>query len=146
MAPCVARRQYGVAAIRRRSGLRRGRLAASCRFSRGGGIPYLSRPVTVHSRPMCTLVFGLGVLGPGSGLIATNRDEDPARGSEPPRVLRRAPLVLGGRDAVAGGTWLALRAGESVGAPAAAAPATPTRAPAVALLLNRHDPEPGRAG
>ena len=83
---------------------------------------------------MCTLVLGLGVLGAGSVLIATNRDEDPARASEPPQVLRRTPLVVGGRDAVAGGTWLALRAGES------------GIEPAVAMLLNRHDPEPGRPG
>jgi uncharacterized protein with NRDE domain len=99
---------------------------------------------------MCTLVFGLGVLAPRSVLVATNRDEDPARGSEPPQVLRRAPLVVGGRDAVAGGTWLALRAGVGAGVGTSAAgtvvPAPPSPATAVALLLNRHDPEPARAG
>src|SRR5262245_13616909 len=58
------------------------------------------------SPAMCTLVFGLDVLGPHSVLIATNRDEDPARRSEPPQVLSREPLVVGGRDAIAGGTWL----------------------------------------
>jgi uncharacterized protein with NRDE domain len=83
---------------------------------------------------MCTLVFGLGVLGPHSVVIATNRDEDPTRRSEPPQVLRRVPRVVGGRDAVAGGTWLALRPAES------------SRPPAAAMLLNRHDPEPDRAG
>lgn len=77
---------------------------------------------------MCTLIFGLGTLGPGSILVATNRDEDPARPSEPPQVLSRSPLVVGGRDAVAGGTWLALRAGE----------------PGVGLLLNRHDSASGQ--
>ena len=83
---------------------------------------------------MCTLVFGLDVLGPHSVLIATNRDEDPARRSEPPQVLSREPLVVGGRDAIAGGTWLALRAGGT------------GSDPAVAMLLNRHDPKPGQAG
>jgi hypothetical protein len=83
---------------------------------------------------MCTLVFGLGLLGPRSLVLATNRDEDPARASEPPQILHREPLVVGGRDAVAGGTWLAVRAGGA------------THAPGVALLLNRRDPEPGRAG
>lgn len=80
---------------------------------------------------MCTLVFGLDVLGPHSVVVATNRDEDPARPSEPPQVLAREPLVVGGRDAVAGGTWLALRAGE---------------APGVAMLLNRRDPTPEKTG
>jgi uncharacterized protein with NRDE domain len=79
---------------------------------------------------MCTLVFGLDVLGPRTILVATNRDEDPARASEPPQVLSREPLVVGGRDAVAGGTWLALRADT----------------PAVAMLLNRRDPTPGKTG
>ena len=83
---------------------------------------------------MCTLVFGLGALGERTVLLATNRDEDPARPSEPPQVLRAEPLVVGGRDASAGGTWLALR------------PARVGSGPAVALLLNRHDPEPGRPG
>lgn len=79
---------------------------------------------------MCTLVFALDVLGPGTVLVATNRDEDPARSSEPPQVLSREPLVVGGRDAVAGGTWLALRAD----------------VPAVAMLLNRRDPTPEKQG
>lgn len=82
---------------------------------------------------MCTLIFGLGVLGPQTVLIATNRDEDPARASEPPQVLSRDPLVVGGRDAVAGGTWLALRADAG-------------GAPAVAMLLNRRDPTPDKPG
>ena len=82
---------------------------------------------------MCTLVFGLDVFGSGSVVIATNRDEDPARPSEGPQVLRRTPRVAGGRDARAGGTWLAVRAA-GAGAP-----------PGVALLLNRFDPAPGVA-
>jgi len=80
---------------------------------------------------MCTLVFGLGVCGPGTVVVATNRDEDPARPSEGPQVLSREPLVVGGRDSLAGGTWLALRAGS---------------APGVAMLLNRRDPTPAKPG
>ncbi len=83
---------------------------------------------------MCTLVFGRDVFGPGTIVLATNRDEDPARGSEGPQVLRDAPRIAGGRDRVAGGTWLALRA------PAAGRPA------GVAMLLNRRDPDPGAPG
>ena len=45
-------------------------------------------------------------------------------------MLSRDPLVVGGRDALAGGTWLALRADE----------------PGVALLLNRRDPTPDKQG
>ena len=103
---------------------------------------------------MCTLIFGLDVLGPRSVLIATNRDEDPARASEPPQVLNRAPLVVGGRDAVAGGTWLALRAGEPRAAEeqkdpgtreaAASEPSASVTTPGVAMLLNRRDPTPAK--
>jgi hypothetical protein len=58
---------------------------------------------------MCTLLIGDGILGRGTLLVGANRDEDPARPSHPPRLLREAPPVVGGRDVVAGGTWLAVR-------------------------------------
>jgi uncharacterized protein with NRDE domain len=58
---------------------------------------------------MCTLIIGQDVLAPGSVLIAGNRDEDPARPSRPPGVLRERPRRVGGADAVAGGTWMAIR-------------------------------------
>ena len=73
----------------------------------------------------------------GQVLLAANRDEDPARASEPPRVLRERPRLVGGRDAVAGGTWLAVRA-----AGVSKAPDLPT-GPAAVLLLNR-PPRPGQ--
>jgi uncharacterized protein with NRDE domain len=105
---------------------------------------------------VCTLIFGLDVLGPRSVLIATNRDEDPARPSEPPHVLSAAPRVVGGRDALAGGTWLALRAGERQdpargadgGSRDAVGPEThgTVTTAGVAMLLNRRDPTPARAG
>ena len=83
---------------------------------------------------MCTAIFGVGVLGVDAVIAATNRDEDPHRATEPPQVLRDPPRIVGGRDAVAGGTWLAVRA------------ASGNRGPAAALLLNRFDPAPGREG
>ena len=105
---------------------------------------------------MCTRVFGIDVLGPRSVLSGTNRDEDPARASEPPQVLNRAPLVVGGRDAVAGGTWLAVRAGGPESTPGSVAPGpsaatasgrvAPVTSPGVAMLLNRRDPTPGKPG
>jgi hypothetical protein len=70
---------------------------------------------------MCTLLLGRDVTVTGEILIAANRDEDPGRPSELPGVLNDAPRLLGGRDRVAGGTWLAVR------------PETPS----VTMLLNR---------
>jgi len=72
---------------------------------------------------MCTLIVGLGILGPGTLVLAANRDENPARPSDPPGPLAESPRVVGGRDRVAHGTWLALR----------------ERSAAVAML-NRRDP------
>jgi len=53
--------------------------------------------------------MGLGVLGPGTLLLGANRDESPGRPSAGPARLRERPPVVGGRDLVAGGTWLAVR-------------------------------------
>ena len=119
--------------LSRRARVHRRRPAASCEPATGsdrGAPPSHARSRTATFAPVCTLIFGLGVLGPGTVLIATNRDEDPARTSEPPQVLVREPLVVGGRDVVAGGTWLALRAD----------------LPGVAMLLNRRDPTPEKPG
>lgn len=63
---------------------------------------------------MCTLVFGLDVAGPGTIAIGANRDERPDRPSAPPGALADRPRITGGRDLVAGGTWLALREGHAV--------------------------------
>jgi len=89
---------------------------------------------------MCTLILGRDVLGTGTMVLAANRDEDPARPSDPPRVLHDDPLVAGGRDRIAGGTWLAVRADAAVALlnrPAAlglgTAPAPDTSPPAAAL-------------
>ncbi|MBI4363862.1 MAG: NRDE family protein [Candidatus Latescibacteria bacterium] len=58
---------------------------------------------------MCTLILGLGILGPGSLLLGANRDESPDRPSSDPSMLNERPWVVGGRDLVSGGTWLAVR-------------------------------------
>jgi uncharacterized protein with NRDE domain len=57
---------------------------------------------------MCLLVVMSGVV-PGAPLVvAANRDEYRARPSVAMTVLERGPIaILGGRDEVAGGTWLA---------------------------------------
>ena len=77
---------------------------------------------------MCTLILGRDVLAPRSVLVAANRDEDPARASDPPGVLRERPRLIGGRDRRAGGTWLAIR-----------------DARAMVAILNRPDPAKGTA-
>ncbi len=41
-------------------------------------------------------------------IVAANRDEQYARPADPVMVLRERPRTLGGRDRLAGGTWLAL--------------------------------------
>jgi len=58
---------------------------------------------------VCTLIFGWRVAEEAPLLLAANRDEDPERPAEGPRVLRGEPRVVGGRDRRAGGTWLAIR-------------------------------------
>src|SRR5258707_7432858 len=58
---------------------------------------------------MCTLILGLGILGPGSLVLGGNRDESPKRPSADPGVLVESPRVVGGRDLVSRGTWLAIR-------------------------------------
>ena len=47
-------------------------------------------------------------------MLAANRDELIARPSAPPGTLHANPLIVGGRDLVAGGTWLAVGADGSI--------------------------------
>lgn len=75
---------------------------------------------------MCTLIIGVDVLAPGAVILAGNRDEDPERPSRGPGILVESPRVAGGADAVAGGTWLAVR----------------ERRAAVAMLNRWHDGAP----
>lgn len=58
---------------------------------------------------MCLLIALSGVLPGTPLLVAANRDELYDRPAEVMTVLRgRGPRILGGRDLVAGGTWLAV--------------------------------------
>jgi len=87
---------------------------------------------------MCTVLIGRDVTGPGEILVAANRDEDPARPSDPPRVLLGSPRLVGGRDRLAGGTWLAVGAAS----PRRAGRAGGEARSSVTMLLNRR-PIPG---
>jgi uncharacterized protein with NRDE domain len=89
---------------------------------------------------MCTVLVGRDVTGPGEILIAANRDENPARPSDPPGVLLESPRLVGGRDRVAGGTWLAVRAAPPHSGRAAGE--VGSKSPTITMLLNRR-PLPG---
>ncbi len=58
---------------------------------------------------MCTVIIGLQILGPHTVVLGANRDESPDRPSAGPGVLIEHPRVVGGRDLLSGGTWLAVR-------------------------------------
>ena len=58
---------------------------------------------------MCLLIALSGMLADAPLVVAANRDELYTRPAEAITVLRdRGPRILGGRDALAGGTWLAV--------------------------------------
>jgi hypothetical protein len=63
---------------------------------------------------MCTLIAGIDLFGSRSLVLGANRDESPERATDGPGVLRERPRVVGGRDRVAGGTWLAIREARAV--------------------------------
>lgn len=79
---------------------------------------------------MCTILLAWRGHPDAPIILAANRDELIARASAPPGILSTSPLVMGGRDLVAGGTWLAVAAEGTVCAvtnrhPAAGRPAPP---------------------
>jgi uncharacterized protein with NRDE domain len=78
---------------------------------------------------MCTLVVGIDRPRAGHLLLGANRDESLARAAVSPHVLVREPLIVAGRDSVAGGTWLGVQAGRLV-----------------AAILNRNEPTGEAAG
>ena len=62
---------------------------------------------------VCTLILGIDVVAPGTVVLGANRDEESTRPSDAPAVLSTTPPLAGGRDRVAGGTWLAVRGREA---------------------------------
>ena len=92
---------------------------------------------------MCTVLIGRDVTGPGEILVAANRDEDPARPSDPPGVLLDEPRLVGGRDRISGGTWLAVNSAPTHSGRSEAQAGSKAQAGcSVTLLLNRR-PLPG---
>ena len=74
---------------------------------------------------MCTLALYFQVFPDYPVVVAANRDESLTRPSAPPLLLQKAPWIFGGKDLLAGGTWLGVN-----------------QSGLVAGLLNRHTPEP----
>ena len=59
---------------------------------------------------MCTIVLLVDAHPRYPVLVAANRDEFHARAADGPRVLVPATRAVGGRDALAGGTWMGVSA------------------------------------
>ena len=60
---------------------------------------------------VCTVILGWQLWPEAPVFVAANRDELLARPSDPPMLLTDDPPRWGGRDRVAGGTWLAVDPG-----------------------------------
>lgn len=65
---------------------------------------------------MCTVIVAWQCLPDAPVVVAANRDELLGRPSDPPTVLQTDPPRWGGRDRLAGGTWLAIDPAGRVGA------------------------------
>ena len=83
---------------------------------------------------MCTILLAWRCLPGAPIVVAANRDELIGRPSRPPAVIHRDPLILGGLDLQAGGSWLAVSADGRIAAvtnrwlaPAGEAVRDPTR-------------------
>ena len=59
---------------------------------------------------MCLLALYFQEFSDYPMVVAANRDELFARPSTPPQILRQNPVVYGGKDLKAGGTWLGINA------------------------------------
>ncbi|MCW5803510.1 MAG: NRDE family protein [Deltaproteobacteria bacterium] len=59
---------------------------------------------------MCTIALLIDIVEGAPLVLAANRDELYARETRAPDVLSRSPRIVGGKDLLSGGTWLAVRA------------------------------------
>lgn len=78
----------------------------ACTGAAGAG-PY-------HDERVCTILLAWQNVIDADFVLAANRDELIDRPAEPPQLLSRNPPLYGGRDVLAGGTWLAVGEGERV--------------------------------
>jgi uncharacterized protein with NRDE domain len=63
---------------------------------------------------VCTILLAWHNVVDAHYVLAANRDELIERPAEPPQLLSRDPRIAGGRDLMAGGTWLAVADGARV--------------------------------
>src|SRR5579859_5683856 len=63
---------------------------------------------------MCTILLAWQNVNDADFVLAANRDELIDRPAEPPQLLVNNPPIVGGRDLLGGGTWLAVAEGERV--------------------------------
>jgi uncharacterized protein with NRDE domain len=59
---------------------------------------------------VCTVLIAWRCLDDADFVVAANRDEVVSRPAVPPGLLSDTPAIYGGRDLLAGGTWLAVTA------------------------------------
>lgn len=59
---------------------------------------------------MCTILLAWNSVAGADYVVAANRDELVRRAAAPPELLSTNPPIAGGRDLLAGGTWLAVGA------------------------------------
>ena len=96
---------------------------------------------------MCTIAFLIDVVDGARLVVGANRDELYARPARPPEILRESPRVVGGVDALSGGTWLAVGRGGRFAAVtnqralAVAPPGLRSRGQAVKELAAAADPD-----
>ncbi len=82
------------------------------------------------NRRMCLITVAYRASARFPVVVAANRDERHARAAAPAGWWPDAPRVLGGRDLVAGGSWLAIDRDGRIGAVTNRAPAEQRAAPA----------------
>lgn len=75
-------------------------VTTSCHLSPATGSAY--------GGTVCTVILGWGLWPTTPIALAANRDELLARPTDPPLLLTERPPRWGGRDRLAGGTWLAV--------------------------------------
>src|SRR5207244_694946 len=63
-----------------------------------------------RTNAMCLLALFFRVVEDAPVVVGANREEAYARGGEPPQLLDGPCRAVGGRDPVAGGTWLGVNA------------------------------------
>lgn len=113
--------------------------------------PFISGPVSQKrpeaTRKMCTLAVYFQEFPHHPVVIAANRDELLTRPSTAPTLLWKSPWIVGGKDLIAGGTWLGVNAAGMVAGvlnrrtPTAADPCKRSRGQLCLEVLKRCHPE-----